>query len=78
MTFSSQFSGKTSLVIQFIENQYYENYCPTIENTYSKSIKYNGVEYDVDILDTAGQVCSYVVMVFLILLTPSPSRMNIL
>jgi len=47
--------GKTSLVIQFVENQYYENYCPTIENTYSKSIKYNGVEYDVDILDTAGQ-----------------------
>lgn len=47
--------GKSSLVVQFIENHFVEGYYPTIENTFSKSIKYKGVEYDCDIIDTAGQ-----------------------
>ncbi|KAI0729318.1 small GTPase superfamily [Fomitopsis betulina] len=47
--------GKSSLVIQFIENHFIESYYPTIENTFAKSIKYKGVEYDCEILDTAGQ-----------------------
>ncbi|CAL1701076.1 unnamed protein product [Somion occarium] len=47
--------GKSSLVIQFIENHFVESYYPTIENTFTKSINYNGVEYDCDIIDTAGQ-----------------------
>jgi Ras family protein len=52
-------SGKSSLVIQFIENHFVENYYPTIESSASKSIKYNGVDYDCEIIDTAGQVCSH-------------------
>jgi Ras family protein len=49
-------SGKSSLVIQFIENHFVESYYPTIEATFQKSVNYNGVEYDCDIIDTAGQV----------------------
>jgi Ras family protein len=47
--------GKSSLVIQFIENHFVEPYYPTIENTFSKGVLYKGVEYDCDIIDTAGQ-----------------------
>ncbi|KAI0082454.1 hypothetical protein K474DRAFT_1585591 [Panus rudis PR-1116 ss-1] len=47
--------GKSSLVIQFIENHFVESYYPTIENTFSKSINYKGTDYDCDIIDTAGQ-----------------------
>ncbi|KAL6309742.1 P-loop containing nucleoside triphosphate hydrolase protein [Sparassis latifolia] len=49
--------GKSSLVIQFIESHFVESYYPTIETTHTKSINYRGVEYDCDIIDTAGQVC---------------------
>jgi len=47
--------GKSSLVVQFIENHFVDSYYPTIENTFSKSINHKGVEYDCDIIDTAGQ-----------------------
>ncbi|KAI6113701.1 small GTPase superfamily [Pisolithus croceorrhizus] len=47
--------GKSSLVIQFIENHFEDAYHPTIENTFSKAVVYKGVEYDCDIVDTAGQ-----------------------
>ncbi|KAI0068657.1 hypothetical protein BV25DRAFT_23127 [Artomyces pyxidatus] len=47
--------GKSSLVVQFIENHFVESYYPTIESTFSKSVNYKGVEYDCDIIDTAGQ-----------------------
>jgi Ras homolog enriched in brain len=48
--------GKSSLVIQFIENHFVESYYPTIESTFSKTINLNGTNYDCDIIDTAGQV----------------------
>ncbi|KAG8952451.1 GTP-binding protein [Tulasnella sp. 424] len=47
--------GKSSLVVQYVDNTFVESYYPTIENTFTKNIKYNGVEYDCDIIDTAGQ-----------------------
>ncbi|KAG2754717.1 hypothetical protein P692DRAFT_20769243 [Suillus brevipes Sb2] len=47
--------GKSSLVVQFIENHFVESYYPTIESTFSKGVAYRGVEYDCDIIDTAGQ-----------------------
>ncbi|KAG1755745.1 small GTPase superfamily [Suillus lakei] len=47
--------GKSSLIIQFIENHFVDPYYPTIENTFSKGVAYRGVEYDCDIIDTAGQ-----------------------
>lgn len=51
--------GKSSLVIQFIENHFVESYYPTIEGHFTKSISYKGVEYECDIIDTAGQVCLF-------------------
>lgn len=47
--------GKSSLVIKYVEDLFIESYYPTIESTFSKSINYNGVEFDCDIIDTAGQ-----------------------
>jgi len=47
--------GKSSLVVQYTENHFVEAYYPTIENTYTKGINHKGVEYDCDIIDTAGQ-----------------------
>eukprot|EP01096_Ripella_sp_DP13-Kostka_P014932 TRINITY_DN6863_c0_g1_i1.p1 TRINITY_DN6863_c0_g1~~TRINITY_DN6863_c0_g1_i1.p1 ORF type:complete len:188 (+),score=71.84 TRINITY_DN6863_c0_g1_i1:295-858(+) len=46
--------GKSSITIQFVENHFVDSYNPTIENTFSKMIKYRGVEYDTKIVDTAG------------------------
>lgn len=42
--------------MQFIENHFVESYYPTIESTFTKSVAYKGVDYDCDIIDTAGQV----------------------
>lgn len=39
----------------FVENHFVESYYPTIENTFSKVIKYKGQEYATEIIDTAGQ-----------------------
>ena len=50
-------SGKSSLTVQFVENHFVESYYPTIENTFSRTIKYKGQEYATEIIDTAGQVC---------------------
>ena len=49
-------TGKSSLVVQYVDHTFVDSYFPTIENTFSKSIKCNGVDYDCDIIDTAGQV----------------------
>ena len=49
-------SGKSSLVVQFVEGVFVDSYYPTIETTFTKPIKYKGAEYECDILDTAGQV----------------------
>jgi Ras homolog enriched in brain len=48
--------GKSSLTVQFVEGHFIESYYPTIENTFRKTVKYKGHEYQVEILDTAGQV----------------------
>ncbi|KAI0005037.1 small GTPase superfamily [Russula compacta] len=42
-------------ILSVTENQFIESYYPTIENTFSKSVNYKGVDYDCDIIDTAGQ-----------------------
>ncbi|KAI1786682.1 small GTPase superfamily [Ganoderma leucocontextum] len=47
--------GKSSLVIQFIENHFVESYYPTIESVFTKTVNYKGVDYECDIIDTAGQ-----------------------
>ncbi|KAE9374532.1 seryl-tRNA synthetase [Stipitochalara longipes BDJ] len=47
--------GKSSLTVQFVDGHFVESYYPTIENTFSKVIKYKGQEYATEIIDTAGQ-----------------------
>ena len=51
----TMFVGKSSLTIQFVENQFVDAYDPTIENTFQKQLKHNGTVYDLMIVDTAGQ-----------------------
>lgn len=48
--------GKSSLTVRFVDGHFVESYYPTIENTFSKVIKYKGQEYATEIIDTAGQV----------------------
>lgn len=47
--------GKSSLTVQFVDGHFVESYYPTIENTFSKNIKYKGQDYATEIIDTAGQ-----------------------
>ncbi|KFY12910.1 hypothetical protein V492_03597 [Pseudogymnoascus sp. VKM F-4246] len=47
--------GKSSLTVQFVDGHFVESYYPTIENTFSKVIKFKGQEFATDIIDTAGQ-----------------------
>jgi len=35
-----------------------DSYYPTIENTFSKTVTHAGTNYGLEIVDTAGQVCS--------------------
>ncbi|KAL1641630.1 hypothetical protein SLS58_005905 [Diplodia intermedia] len=47
--------GKSSLTVQFVDGHFVESYYPTIENTFSKVIRYKGQDYACEIIDTAGQ-----------------------
>jgi Ras family protein len=47
--------GKSSLAVQFVENHFADVYYPTIENMFTKVVKYKGEEYTAEIMDTAGQ-----------------------
>ncbi|XKL69323.1 hypothetical protein PGB90_007092 [Kerria lacca] len=47
--------GKSSLSIQFVDGQFVDSYDPTIENTFAKTTRVNGQEYDLKLVDTAGQ-----------------------
>lgn len=48
--------GKSSLTVQFVDGHFVDSYYPTIENTFSKIIKYKNQDYATEIIDTAGQV----------------------
>lgn len=47
--------GKSSLAIQFVQGQFVDNYEPTIENTFNKKLSMRGNEYELFLVDTAGQ-----------------------
>ncbi|CCH43892.1 Ras-related protein [Wickerhamomyces ciferrii] len=47
--------GKSTLVVQYVDNYFLESYYPTIQNQFNKSIKFRNQTYEVEILDTAGQ-----------------------
>lgn len=49
-------TGKSSLAVQFVDGHFVESYYPTIENTFSKVIRFKGQDYATEIVDTAGQV----------------------
>ena len=48
--------GKSSLAVQFVDGHFVDSYYPTIENTFSKTIRYKGQDFATEIVDTAGQV----------------------
>ncbi|GJQ67759.1 putative GTP binding protein [Trypoxylus dichotomus] len=47
--------GKSSLSIQFVEGQFVDSYDPTIENTFVKTTRLNSQDYELKLVDTAGQ-----------------------
>ncbi|KAF4585422.1 rheb small monomeric GTPase RhbA [Ophiocordyceps camponoti-floridani] len=47
--------GKSSLAVQFVDGHFVESYYPTIENTFSRTIRYKGQDFATEIVDTAGQ-----------------------
>jgi Ras family protein len=47
--------GKSSLAVQFVDGHFVESYYPTIENTFSKVIRFKGQDFATEIVDTAGQ-----------------------
>lgn len=51
--------GKSSLTVQYVDGHFVESYYPTIENTFSKVIRYKGQDFATEIIDTAGQVSEY-------------------
>ena len=48
--------GKSSLTVQFVDGHFVDSYYPTIENTFSKVIRYKNQDFAVEMIDTAGQV----------------------
>ncbi|KAF4547998.1 putative GTP-binding protein rhb1 [Elsinoe fawcettii] len=47
--------GKSSLTVQFVDGHFVDSYYPTIENTFSKTIRYKNQDFATEIIDTAGQ-----------------------
>ncbi|XP_018417378.1 PREDICTED: GTPase RhebL1 [Nanorana parkeri] len=47
--------GKSSLALQFIKGDFPTDYEPTIENTWSKTFVLGTDEFELDVVDTAGQ-----------------------
>ncbi|EMG50366.1 GTP-binding protein, putative [Candida maltosa Xu316] len=47
--------GKSSITVRFVEDHFIESYYPTIENQFTKNFKINDLNYNIEILDTAGQ-----------------------
>ncbi|KAH8174251.1 Ras family protein [Sarocladium implicatum] len=46
---------KSSLAVQFVDGLFVDSYYPTIENTFSKTIRYKNQDFATEIVDTAGQ-----------------------
>jgi len=47
--------GKSALTLQFMYDEFVEDYEPTKADSYRKNMVYGGEECQIDILDTAGQ-----------------------
>ena len=55
VVFGSGGVGKSAMTIQFINGLFVSDYDPTIEDSYTKTMTYQGQTYSVEILDTAGE-----------------------
>lgn len=71
--------GKSSMTTCLVEDRFVENYDPTIENTFHKTIQFRKFSFALDIVDTAGMVrkrvihyCKYIYILIII------DRMNTL
>ena len=53
---ASHTTGKSSLAVRYVDCHFVESYYPTIENTFSKEIRFKGQDFSTEIVDTAGQV----------------------
>lgn len=47
--------GKTSITLQFVRGEFSDTYVPTIEDDFSKTVKFGDTNYELGIIDTAGQ-----------------------
>ncbi|KAG8428911.1 hypothetical protein GDO86_018895 [Hymenochirus boettgeri] len=47
--------GKSSLALHFIKGDFPEDYEPTLENNWSKTFVMGGEEFELEVVDTAGQ-----------------------
>ena len=52
---STPLTGKSSLTVQYVDGHFVDSYYPTIENTFSKVIRYRNHDFAVEMIDTAGQ-----------------------
>ena len=48
-------TGKSALTLQFMYDEFVEDYEPTKADSYQKKVVLDGEEVQIDILDTAGQ-----------------------
>ncbi|KAH7087810.1 rheb small monomeric GTPase RhbA [Paraphoma chrysanthemicola] len=48
-------AGKSSLTVQFVDGHFVDSYYPTIENTFSKMVRWKNQDFATEIIDTAGQ-----------------------
>lgn len=47
--------GKSACTLNFMRNQFVEDYDPTIEDSYAKTVDVDGTKCNLEITDTAGQ-----------------------
>ncbi|PIA14116.1 hypothetical protein COEREDRAFT_82941 [Coemansia reversa NRRL 1564] len=47
--------GKSTAIQRFLGNEFTDRYQPTVKNTYNKKVAVGKVEYNLSIIDTAGQ-----------------------
>lgn len=47
--------GKSSITVRYVEDHFVDSYYPTIESQFTKPLRFKGVDYQLNIVDTAGQ-----------------------
>ena len=55
--------GKSAITLQYMYEEFVEDYEPTKADTYRKKMTLDGSDCQIDILDTAGQVSHFLVVV---------------